>query len=200
MQTIKKKFKDAVDVKSIRLSVFADLRPKHVITVGESGTHSVCVCIYHQNVKLILSGIGLYDDRHLLMDKVVCSVYNKDCMMSRCSNCPGTENLKLYLEDLISEERESVTYRQWDHTDGNKLETILAERDDYIEKLVVLVNKLTTHHFVARNQSANFVHSKENIDNETRVLVSDFSENFSFVIQDSVQGYCWSNDQATLLP
>ena len=30
--------------------------------------------------------------------------------------------------------------------------------------------------------------------------MSNFSENFSFVIQDSVQGYYWSNDQATLLP
>jgi hypothetical protein len=82
---LKKKLKDAVDVKTIGLSVFVDQRPKHVITVGASGTHSVCVCIYHQNVKLMLSGIGLYDDRHLLMDKVVCSVYNRDCMMSRCS-------------------------------------------------------------------------------------------------------------------
>ena len=30
--------------------------------------------------------------------------------------------------------------------------------------------------------------------------MSNFLENFSFVIQDSVQGYYWSNDQATLLP
>jgi hypothetical protein len=81
----KKKLKDAVDVKTFGLSVFMGQRPKHGITVGASGTHSVCVCIYHQNVKLMLSGIGLYDDRHLLMDKVVCSVYNRDCMMSRCS-------------------------------------------------------------------------------------------------------------------
>ena len=94
---------------------------------------------------------------------------------------------------------ENVTYKQWDHTDGNKLETILVERDDYIEKIVVLVNKLTTHHFVARNQSAYFVHSKENVVLETCVLVSDFLENFSFVIQDSVQGYYSSNDQATSL-
>ena len=187
-------------MKIFGLSVFADKRPKHVITVGASGTHTVCVCIYNQNVKLMLSGIGLYDDRHLLMDKVVCSVCSKECMMSRCSNFPGTENLNHYLENLISEERENVSYKQWTHTDGNKLETILAERDDYIEKLVALVDKLTTHHFVARNQSAYFVQSKVNIDHETCVLVSDFSENFSFVIQDSVQGYYWSNDQANLLP
>jgi hypothetical protein len=93
------------------------------------------------------------------------------------------ENLNHYLKNLISEERENVSYKQWTHTDGKKLETILAERDDYIEKLVALVNKLTTHHFVARNQSAYFVQSKENIDHETCVLVSDFSENFSFVIR-----------------
>lgn len=58
--------------------------------------------------------------------------------------------------------------------DGNKLETILTERDDYIETLVALVIKLTTHHFIASNQSAYFVQSKENVDHETCVLVSDF--------------------------
>nr|CAH0102184.1 unnamed protein product [Daphnia galeata] len=109
------------------------------------------------------------------------------------------DNLKRNILD-IDHDPENVSYKQWTHMDGNKLETILAERDDYIEKLVALVDKLTTHHFVARNQSAYFVQSKENIDHETCVLVSDFSENFSFVIQDSVQGYYWLNDQATLLP
>jgi hypothetical protein len=61
MQTIKKS-KDCAGVKIFGLSVFADQRPKHGITVGASGSHTVGVCIYHQNLKLMLSGIGLYDD------------------------------------------------------------------------------------------------------------------------------------------
>lgn len=35
-------------------SKFAALRPKHCLLAGASGTHSVCVCLYHQNLKLLL--------------------------------------------------------------------------------------------------------------------------------------------------
>lgn len=66
----KKKFKDTIGVKTFGLSVIADQRPKYVITIGSSGTNSVCVCIYHQNVKLMLSGVGLSDERHLLWTKL----------------------------------------------------------------------------------------------------------------------------------
>jgi len=89
----------------------------------------------------MLSGVGLIDERHLLMDKVVCSVYYKVCMTERCFNCPGTENLQKFLEDLIGDELDSLSYKQWNHTDGNQLQIISSDRDNYIEKLVVMVNK-----------------------------------------------------------
>ena len=43
----------------IGFSTFAELRPKNCILAGASGTHSVCVCIYHQNAKLQFSALGL---------------------------------------------------------------------------------------------------------------------------------------------
>ena len=107
---------------------------------------------------------------------------------------------KYFLEDFIAEENENISYKQWTHTDCNKLENIFAASDDFIETLLSAVLKLTTHHLVARNQSAFFVQNKEKCDHELCVLVSEFSENYSFVIQDSVQGYHWANDQATILP
>ena len=46
---------------SLRIKVglfkFADFRPKHCVLAGASGTHSVCVCTIHQNVKLMMLGI-----------------------------------------------------------------------------------------------------------------------------------------------
>ena len=32
------------------------------------------------------------------------------------------------------------------------------------------------------------------------IVIGDFSENYSFVVQDEVQGYHWVNNQATLHP
>ena len=37
-------------------STFAKIRPKCCLLAGSSGTHSVCVCSIHQNVKLVISG------------------------------------------------------------------------------------------------------------------------------------------------
>jgi hypothetical protein len=59
----KKKYTNIDGIKTFGLSA-ADLRPKHVITVGSRGLHSVCVCIYSQNVKIMLSAIGLGEERH----------------------------------------------------------------------------------------------------------------------------------------
>lgn len=40
----------------ISFSKFALLRPKHCVLAGSSGTHNVCVCLYHENVNLMLEG------------------------------------------------------------------------------------------------------------------------------------------------
>lgn len=36
----------------IGFSKFASLRPKYCVLAGSSGTHTVCVCIMHKNIKL----------------------------------------------------------------------------------------------------------------------------------------------------
>jgi hypothetical protein len=122
-------------------------------------------------------------------------------MMTRCPSCPGADFLEKFLDESINDETEdAITYKTWAQTDRTKLETVQSSRDDFIDSLVVAVGNLTAHHYVNRNQSAHFVKCKEEIDNETCVLVSDFSKKISFIIQDSIQGYFWANDQATLLP
>ena len=40
----------------IVLTKFMELRPKNVELAGASGTHNVCVCMLHQNVKLLFEG------------------------------------------------------------------------------------------------------------------------------------------------
>ena len=71
-----KKQSSVLAYKTFGFSLFASKRPANVVTVGSSGTHSVCVCVHHQNEKLMLSALHLHDERHC-MSKIVCSVYNK---------------------------------------------------------------------------------------------------------------------------
>ena len=52
----KSKFPDL----KIGFSNFAELRPKNCIIAGASGTHSVCVCTAHQNIKVMIAGGSLH--------------------------------------------------------------------------------------------------------------------------------------------
>ena len=49
-------FKEKYPHEKIGFSKFASLRPQHCVLAGSSGTHTVCVCIIHENVKLMLEG------------------------------------------------------------------------------------------------------------------------------------------------
>ena len=43
----------------IGLTKFTQSRPPHCVLAGSSGTHNVCVCIYHENIKLMLNANDL---------------------------------------------------------------------------------------------------------------------------------------------
>jgi hypothetical protein len=90
--------------KKIGFSKFATLRPKNCVQPGSSGTHTVCVCTYHQNIKLFLHGANI----EAVTDKKICDY--KDCISSvlcqnpsykchllKCKQCPGLEHFKQYL-------------------------------------------------------------------------------------------------------
>lgn len=56
------------------------------------------------------------------------------------------------------------------------------------------------HAFIAKQQSAFLNHCKENLKDNEYVVISDFSENYSFVVQDAIQGWHWTNSQCTIHP
>ena len=121
-------------------------------------------------------------------------------MMDRCPSCPGERSLRDFLFELTAEEDDDISYEKWTQTDGTKLETVTEDKEEFIESVVKEIGNLTKHHYIARCQSAYFSRCKSEVESDSCVLVSDFSENFAFVIQDAVQGYYWMTDHATLLP
>ena len=54
LKELYQEFKVKHPTDKIGFSKFADLQPKHCILAGASGTHTVCVCTIHQNVKLMM--------------------------------------------------------------------------------------------------------------------------------------------------
>ena len=98
-------FKKEYPIVKTGFSNFCELRPKWVKTVNHSVMHSVCVCQYHQNTKLLVSVIpGNFEYKDIL-SKVVCNIDLRTCMLHLCSDCPGKTNLNKFLtENFINNE------------------------------------------------------------------------------------------------
>lgn len=186
----------------IGFSKFCELRPKWCVTVGAAGTHSVCVCTIHQNVKLMLEASPIKEDYKILIEKTVCSLESKDCMLHRCEECPGEEGLKQFLANIFEDcdPEDVIEFKQWVHTDRDTLDTKQLTTEDFIEELTKKISNLSSHHYIAKHQSQHLKSTKENLKPGEFVVLMDFAENYSFVVQDAVQGFHWENSQATLHP
>lgn len=87
LRELYKDFKTEYPDEKIGFSKFCSLRPKFCILPGASGTHSVCVCVYHQNFKLLLQAVDKNIYYRDLISQIVCDTNSKECMSRQCLVC-----------------------------------------------------------------------------------------------------------------
>ena len=111
----------------LSMSKFSKLRPRQCILAGKGGTHNVCVCSIHQNLKLKIYGIKkalkqkgvVYNERDKdLLETMVCIKPTSSCYLLECKKCPKS---KIVLDKLKAMfEKNDITkieFSQWLHTD-----------------------------------------------------------------------------------
>ena len=185
----------------IGFSKFCSLRPKWCITVGPSGTHSVCVCTYHQNAVLLVGAIDWNLTYKDLMKIVVCDIDNRECMVHRCEHCPGAAALQSFLENKLEELGiHDVTFNQWQTTDRPTIITQSTDDTNYIQQLVDVIDHLTSHSYIAKSQGQSLKKLKSELPRNECIVLLDFAENYKYVVQDEVQSFHWNNQQCTLHP
>ena len=137
-----------------------------------------------------------------MLAMVVCNVQKMECMVHRCHKCPTYTALREYVELKFQEYdiEEDITYSQWDRTDRTILRTQTTPVDEFIELLVYHIDNLSKHSFIAKSQPRYLKAWKEEIDEETCIILLDFAKNYHFIVHDEVQGYHWNKDQCTLHP
>ena len=199
-------------------SKFASLRPKECVLAGESGTHSVCVCTIHQNVKLMihdaklsqltkeeevqesvgLKHISCYKD---CIAEILCSYASCECFLGKCQHCESLDHFKEKLLTLLNNAMiDEIQYKQWISTDRTNLETLTKPTDEFVDFFCGKLKLLRRHDFIAKQQSTYCAERKESLIRGEISVTGDFSENYSFVLQDAAQGFHWNNAQATLHP
>lgn len=206
-------YKDWISVSGLQhvpcLAFFSQLRPKQCVFAGGPGTHLVCVCQIHQNIKLKLSALNENINYKELIQVSVCSVENRSCMLQICKNCSGQRAVREYLSNVIHIENISnVQYSNWcsvsissDSSLSNSrvsLQNFTEPFDKFLDNVSEDIWKMIPHHFISRNQKDYFNHCKTDINNDTGIFIMDFAENYTFLCQESTQGFYFNNQSATL--
>lgn len=184
-------------------STFASLRPPWCVLAGAPGTHSVCVCVYHQNLKLMLHAVGYREGYTRLLELMVCNTHNEECMLGMCTRCPGVHNVAEYIEEqdlLHSDLWDTVTFQQWVTRNRISLQTCVMPAEEFGEQIIHQLQQMKTHHFISKEQSRYLCDLKDQLSPAEAVAILDFAENYSFIVQDAPHAYHWENRQATIHP
>lgn len=195
--------KDNAEVK-IGFSTFAKLRPQNCKLLSNSGSHNVCVCTIHENVDLILHSLkkrNIQLDLKTLTKNLMCPTETRDCLLRRCNDCKDSSMCSQIIFDELDERCiNEIQFEQWVTTDRCDIETLVKETDEFVPYLISKLEKFIPHDFIKKEQSIFLKNCKNNLKDGEFVVTCDFSENYSFVLQDEVQSHHWNNRQATIHP
>lgn len=184
-----------------KFSFFASLRPTECIVAGDPGSHNICVCEQHENVKLKLMAWNVRLTYKDLIEVAVCDVNNIQCTLYGCEKCPGVAKIREVYEEEDHFYGDSITFKWWENRSSREyLETVTQPYEIFKNTLFDLIWDLRIHHFISKEQKRYLQHCKDNLKSNSCILIMDFSENYSFVIQNSVQVFYYNNTQATIYP
>ena len=183
-------FKDRFPNETVGFSKFAELRPKHCILAGASGTHLVCVCTIHQNVKLMMLGVKLpyltaqsdipLSTYHNCLAQIICNPPLPACYLGACISCPGITKLKNDLMAIMYDNMiDNVVFKQWVSVDRSTLETVSRSADDFVELFSEKL-ELLPHSFIATQQALFYKDCKSMLRPGELLVTAEFSENYSF--------------------
>lgn len=117
----------------VSLSAFSILRPPQCILAGPKGTHNVCVCKTHENMRqkfvglkneLTLKKVEFKNSYRDYFKIINCDEPNSICFLRKCSQCPrGIEVFGELKSTLQKADVRTITFSQWVTTDrfGNNI-------------------------------------------------------------------------------
>ena len=190
-------FKEEYPSLKVGLTKFCEWCPAHM-KLFDQIPHQVCVCSYHENVRLLLVALKehttLNTDFSAFTEQVTCDPSAKVCMSGKCSKCANAINKY----DPVNRSH-PVRYQQWQSVD-NRVEKVdkMGTVGDCFDELKTQVGPFLLHTYVKRKQAASFKSLVEGCDGKSVVLQVDFSENATIASQREVQSAHWNHGQATL--
>ena len=215
---IHRKFLEHYAPITISFSKFAKLRPQNCIMMNSKGCHNVCTCQACENPRLKIKTSLLGDVEALkeivgecsdmeceeILERFCCDIEDEECMLAgkNCDDCFDTvTNMVEKIQDVLnSMEIQHLTYAQWLNTDYSTQQTVTEEVETFLKNFATTLFDLKKHYFFQKHQSAMFQYLKKNLPDGHVLVLFDFSENYVFKTQDSVQASYFINRQCSLFP
>ena len=187
----------------ISCSSFKALRPMNIL-YKSSTPHNVCVCLYHENVYLLLQTLKMHlhglsnIELNSFTKLLVCDDSLESCMFGECNQC--SNNFEYQISKNMIDPNKIVTWTQWSISSAGRMEKV--EETGSIKACVNIlkskINHFLFHVFVKQKQSEYFRFLQDNITDEVGVLQVDYAENFSIVEQNEIQSAHWSKRQLSI--
>ena len=156
----------------------------------------------HQNAILLVDALNWEVTYKDLVNKVVSDPSNCKCIMHQCTNCPGTNALHKFLEEELSDIDPDCLfhYSLCQNTGRGSLVTVTSTCEEYEDTLILAINSITKHLFLAKCQ-ANFLRAKkESLQANEVIVLGYFIKNYQFLVFYEIQSYHWSKEYCTLHP
>jgi hypothetical protein len=130
-----------------------------------------------------------------------CNPPTVGCCLGEFELCEKEEELRLRIETLYDETcMDEIAFKRWTHTDRSNLETVVKKVDDFLSEFFQCIKLYQHHAFITRAQSTFYSDTKQDMKEGEVLVVCDFAENYSFVVQDEIQSFYWNNEMATVHP
>ncbi|CAF3543028.1 unnamed protein product [Rotaria socialis] len=154
-------------------SKFFQLRLKDV---KPESPHNVCLCIYHENISLLLKNNVTLND---LIGSVVCDVNNEDCSSRACSHCSSPASLSSLLIDDGTDEEEDVSWTVWKTIKNNvMLQTISGCKASLLLEIDNRWSVFLYHAFIKRQHRKHIEIIREHSSADNYIVGQiDFAEN-----------------------
>ena len=95
---------------------------------------------------------------------------------------------------------DEIQFSQWTATDSSNLDAFVKSVEDFLDVFIEKLETLKPHDFIVKQEASYLNSVKENLLPEEFFVIGDFSENYSFVVQDKAQSFHLNNGMATIHP
>ena len=194
-------------------SKFYELRPKDVKL---ESPHDVCLCIYHENMALLIKVSALLCYHHYtylsfkawnvnaqsnvnindLMESIVCDLDREECCSGDCSNYSTRVPSLNLTESTHIDEDEEVSWTVWQAINTKMmLQTVSGLMASLLWEIDNRWSIFLHHAFINRQQRKYIETLREQSSDDDYIVVQiDFAENYKFVRQREPQSAHWNTD------